>query len=122
MKNLYEFLMESVDNTIVIADKIAKSFKSYKGSNFDFNDKESLAEFKNLVVWSLRAIRNGYIEQEGNKFGISEENFINVFEDEFGDENLCKEVIKQAEKNGYTFRFKTDSEWKKAGYKHPDED
>lgn len=120
--------MESVDNTIVIADKIAKAFKFYKryDSKFDLNDKETLAEFKNYIVTALHAIRNGYIEQEGNKFGISEENFVNVFSDtfsdSFGDENLCKELIKQAEKNGYTFRFKTDSEWKKAGYKHPDED
>ena len=82
---------------------------------------------KNVQQAIEYAVKYGYIEQkEGNKtvkYGISRENLFNIcdYDDRMSKEEVEK-YIADLEKKGIKFKFETNDEWKKAGYKDPDED
>ena len=82
---------------------------------------------KNVQQAIEYAVKYGYIEQkEGNKtvkYGISRENLLNIcdYDDRMSKEEVEK-YIADLEKKGIKFKFETNDEWKKAGYKDPDED
>ena len=88
----------------------------------------------NIISKIKQGMKYGYIDQKeddgkGNivrvKYGISEENIVEVVIDcyEEEDEPLSPEMIERAirkhEADGITFKFKKNSEWEKAGYKDP---
>lgn len=95
MKNLVEYLNESLD--------------------------------KNVQQAIEYAMKYGYIEQqEGNKtvkYGISRQNLLDLvdYDDRMSKEEVEK-YIADLEKKGIKFKFETNDEWKKAGFKDPDED
>ncbi len=67
------------------------------------------------------AMKNGYIEQEGKKYGISKENIHNIQDNEF-DATAFADFIDELEKSGVQWKYEKDEEWKKAGYKDPNSD
>jgi hypothetical protein len=76
---------------------------------------------KNIKDAIKQGMKFGYIEQEGVKYGISEEN-INKIE-EWNSEDCNAEmrqiIIDKFKNDGIEFKFKKDEEWKKKGYKDP---
>lgn len=70
----------------------------------------------------LSGIRMGYISQkEGNKivkYGVSRENIMDVFVGDFTSEEI-ERAIAEIEKSGIKFKYETNDEWQKAGYKDP---
>ena len=82
---------------------------------------------KNVQEVIKHAVKYGYIEQtEGNKtvkYGISRQNLLDLvdYDDKMSKEEVEK-YIADLEKSGIKFKFETNDEWKKAGYKDPDED
>lgn len=95
MKNLNEYLNESLNKNVQAA-----------------------------IEW---AVKHGYIEQkEGNKrvrYGISRQNLLDIVDyDDGTNKEEVEKYIADLEKSGIKFRFETNDEWKKAGYKDPNED
>ena len=70
-----------------------------------------------------RGIENGFIidVEDKTKYGISKENIYNLKGWDFPKE-LLKKTVDKLIKDGVKFKFETDEEWKKAGYKDPNED
>ena len=67
------------------------------------------------------AMTNGYIEQGGKKYGISKENIHNIQDNDF-DAGAFADLISELEKSGIQWKYEKDEEWKKAGYKDPNDD
>ena len=64
----------------------------------------------------------GYIEQDGVKYGISEENIKALVDEEDCNAEMLERIINKFEADGITFKFKKNEEWKKKGYEDPEED
>ncbi len=75
-----------------------------------------------VVKSLLSGIKMGFISQkEGSKivkYGISRENIMDVFVDDFTSEEI-ERAIAEIEKSGIKFKYETNDEWQKAGYEDP---
>lgn len=75
----------------------------------------------------ISGIKKGYIQlgDDPTKWGISKENIKDVIDIEGFDEELNAEMlerfISKCEEDGMKFKFQKDEEWRKAGYKDPNE-
>ncbi len=79
---------------------------------------------ENIKAAIKQGMKFGYIEQEGVKYGISEENIDKIEEWNTEDCNgeMRQRIIDKFKNDGIEFKFKTDAEWKKKGYKDPNEE
>ena len=80
---------------------------------------------KNLLEAIKKGMTQGYISVDENgkqvKYGISRENINSIDESELNGE-MMERLINKLEADGLKFKFEKDEEWKKAGYKDPNED
>jgi len=76
---------------------------------------------ENILKLLKQGIVNGYIKQDGRKYGVSEENIFKIEDWDFPREMLERSVNKILA-DGAKFKFKKDSEWQKAGYEDPNAD
>lgn len=81
---------------------------------------------QSIVDMIENAIRFGYIQQKENgqlvKYGVSRENIYDIVDpDEMTHEELDK-IIKELERSGIKFKYETDKEWQRDGYKDPIKD
>jgi len=72
------------------------------------------------IYWGIRL---GYINDiKGNKYGISKENIFDIVDETVANKETLERIIKDLEQNNLKFRFETNEEWKKEGYKDPEKD
>lgn len=76
---------------------------------------------ENILKLLKQGIVNGYIKQDGRKYGVSEENIFKIEDWDFPREMLERSVNKILA-DGAKFKFKKDAEWQKAGYEDPNAD
>ena len=80
---------------------------------------------KNLLEAIKKGMTQGYISVEENgkqvKYGISRENINSIDESELNGE-MMERLINKLEADGLKFKFNKNEEWRKAGYKDPNED
>lgn len=77
---------------------------------------------KNAIRYGMQ---NGYLTQEEAgkrvKYGISRENITKVIDSDECNAEMLERIIAKFEADGVKFKFQKDSEWKKLGYKDPDD-
>lgn len=72
-------------------------------------------------------MRNGFLQQrEGKdrkvvKYGVSRENISKIIDMDECNAEMLERIIAKNEADGIHFKYETDKEWKKLGYKDPDD-
>ena len=69
-----------------------------------------------------QGMKFGYIEQDGVKYGISEENISSIVDQDQCNAEMLERIINKFKNDDIEFKFKKNEEWKKKGYKDPEED
>ena len=64
-----------------------------------------------------RAMENGYIRAGGINYGVSRENIKKMVNPAICNGEMVQRLIDKYEIDGSKFKYETDDEWKKAGYK-----
>ena len=103
MKNLSDYINESIENN--------KSVEIDESAKIDLKDISK--KLKN-------GFTQGWLIHDGVSYGISEENASLLYTD--GKEVTSKDIqkiIDEFKAEGGKFKYKTDAEWKKAGFKDP---
>ena len=77
---------------------------------------------ENIKIAIKQGMKFGYIEQDGVKYGISEENIKSIVDSDDCNAEMLERIINKFEADGITFKFKKNDEWKKKGYQDPEED
>lgn len=78
---------------------------------------------KNIIQSYTNGMKNGFIDDGNKKYGVSEENIRKIeIDDEYMNAEMLDRLIAKLEADGVSFKYKTDAEWKKAGYADPLED
>lgn len=90
------------------------------------SSKVDISMIPTEIIDSVKqGMKYGYMTQVENgkavKYGISREN-IYVLEDTEVNAEQMERLVNKLEADGYKFKFEKDEEWKKAGYKDPNED
>ena len=70
-------------------------------------------------------MKNGFIldpEDNTTKYGISRENILKIEGWDFDNREMLERTINKLEEDGVKFKYEKDEEWKKAGFKDPNED
>ena len=114
--------------------KLAESIFSFMNSKESKDDQKSeggrssrKSKDVNMVDENIKnaikqGMKFGYIEQDGVKYGISEENIKAIVDTEDCNAEMLERIINKFEADGITFKFKKNEEWKKKGYHDPEED
>ena len=67
-------------------------------------------------------MKNGYVNVDGENYGVSRENIWILFDEELANKEIIQRVINKFEAEGIKFKYEKDEEWKKAGYLAAPED
>lgn len=67
-------------------------------------------------------MQNGYIRVDGVKYGVSKENIYDCFDENEINREIIDRLIRKFETDDIKFKYEKNEEWKKAGYKDPNED
>lgn len=77
---------------------------------------------ENIKAAIKQGMKFGYIEQDGVKYGISEENISACVDQDECNAEMLERIINKFKNDGLEFKFKKNEEWKKKGYKDPEAD
>lgn len=79
---------------------------------------------KDMIQAIQRGMKLGYIldHESGNKYGVSRENIGAIVDEEEVNAEMLERIINKLEADGVKFKFEKNEQWKKAGYKDPEED
>lgn len=77
---------------------------------------------ENIKAAIKQGMKFGYIEQDGVKYGISEENISSIVDQDQCNAEMLERIINKFKNDDIEFKFKKNEEWKKKGYKDPEED
>jgi len=113
--------------------KLADDIYSFMNSKNDDKKEESSGRSgrkskdinmvdENIKTAIKQGMKFGYIEQDGVKYGISEENIRAIVDSDDCNAEMLERIINKFEADGITFKFKKNEEWKKKGYSDPEED
>lgn len=121
MKDLNKYLNENILGESL--DKTsANENKAYKAA-LHIADKYKIPYSAwDIIYWGIRL---GNVKDiKGNKYGISKENIFNIVDESLVNKETLERIIKDLEQNNpkFKFRFETNEEWKKEGYKDPEKD
>lgn len=124
MKGLVAFINESLNGYYQTStDDLYR--KSTKNTN---NSSKSISMVDKRTIDTIEtAIRQGYISVVENgrriRYGVSRENIADIVIPG-GDINaeLLEKIINKLESDGVRFKYETNKEWERAGYKDPTED
>ncbi len=124
-------LTKSEDETL---GEIAENVYEYvndEGSRSDNDEDKGRSSGKStemidkIVLDTVHdGMKYGYVsvlQDDGSykEYGISEENVWILFDEEVTNKEMIQRVINKFTAEGLTFKYKKDSEWKKAGYLDP---
>lgn len=102
MKNLSDYINESIENN--------KSVEIDESAKIDLKDISK--KLKN-------GFTQGWLMVDSVKYGISEENASLLQTDGKVTPEDIQKIVNEFKAEGGKFKYKTDSEWKKAGFKDP---
>jgi hypothetical protein len=101
-------------------------------NNIVDDDEEDTSSRKNRemvpddVVELLKmGMKNGFIldpDDNTTKYGISRENILKIEGWDFANREMLERTVNKLEEDGVKFKYEKDEEWKKAGFKDPNED
>lgn len=99
-----------------------KGDKEEKKSTGRSSRKDMNMVDENIKTAIKHGMKFGYIEQDGIKYGISEENISAIVDQEECNAEMLERIINKFKNDGIEFKFKKNEEWKKKGYKDPEAD
>ena len=115
-KDIAEYLYK------VIMGENSKPSGRTRGKDINMVPQKLLNSIKHGITY-------GFMEQKENgkyvKYGISKENIhilIDLCQDDSINAEILQRVLNKFEADGVKWRFETDDQWRKAGYKDPNED
>ena len=112
-----------------LADLADKLFDFVKGESQKTGRSAKGGKDRNMIPEKILnalkfGIKRGYIVGDDDvKYGISRENITTIQElDEGVNAEMLERAVAKLEAEGLKFKFEKDDEWRKAGYKDPNED
>ena len=111
--------------------ELADDIFGFMNNKGDKEEKKSVGRSSrkdiNMVDENIKAaikhgMKFGYIEQDGVKYGISEENISAIVDKDECNAEMLERIINSFKNNDIEFKFKKNEEWKKKGYKDPKAD
>ena len=110
--------------------KLAEEMYNYMNNlNTVSSGRSKRSKDINMVPENIRAhikhgMEYGFIkDNDGTKYGVSQENIRSIdFDEDDCNAEMLDRIINKFEADGVKWKFKKDSEWKKAGYKDPNGD
>ena len=105
-----EELAELCYNYIMNAEKVDNSRES--GDEWDISMVKP-----NVLNAIKRAMADGYIRAGGVNYGVSKENISSIVDPKVCNREMLERIISKNEIDGIKWKYETDEEWKRAGYK-----